>query len=319
MNRARPGLGITLILVMAACFAALDSSVKWLGALLPVLLVLWMRYAIQAAVMAVWLAITRRRGGAGFASDHPRFQAARGALLLTTSALSFWGVQVMPMAEFTALILLTPLLVTLLAGLVLGEHVSPLRWAVVAGGFFGALVVVRPGFGVLGIETALPLAAAMTYAVFQVLTSRLATLDNPYTTHFWTGFVGAGLLAPVLLGWIVAGGIDLGAVLREAGPVAWTWLVLAGLFGTAGHLCLILALGMGPAATLMPFVYVQILFAGAIGWMVFGHLPDRMALVGMALVAACGAAGAWLNLRPGVAAAGASRPAAVAAASTLGD
>jgi drug/metabolite transporter (DMT)-like permease len=315
VNRARPGLGIALILVMAACFAALDSAVKWLGAALPVLLVLWLRYAIQAAVMVVWLAITRRRGGAGFATAHPRFQTARGALLLTTSALSFWGVQLMPMAEFTALILLTPLLVTMLAGLVLGERVSRLRWAVVAGGFIGALVVVRPGTGVLGIEAALPLAAALSYAVFQVLTSRLSTLDNPYTTHFWTGFVGAGLLAPVLLGWIVVGGIDVAGQLSDAGPVVWTWLLLAGLFGTAGHLCLILALGMAPAATLMPFVYVQILFAGAIGWVVFDHLPDGTALVGMAMVAACGAAGAWLNLRP----ASVPRPAPVTLAGTLGD
>lgn len=318
MSPARPGLGIALILVMAACFAALDSTVKWLGAVLPVLLVLWVRYASQALVMAVWLAITRRRGGAGFATGHPRFQFARGALLLTTSALSFWGLQAMPVAEFTALILLTPLIVTMLAGFVLRERVSLLRWAVVVGGFAGALLVVRPGTGLLGWHAALPLAASLSYAVFQVLSSRLATMESPFTTHFWTGFVGAGLLAPVLAGWIVTGGVDIGAALREAGPVAWTWLVLAGLFGTAGHLCLILALGMAPAATLMPFMYTQILIAGAIGWAVFGHLPDRIALAGMALVAACGAAGAWLNLRPGAGATAAPRP-AVAAVSTLGD
>lgn len=297
MTRPRPGLGIALVLAMALCFAALDSTVKWLGAMLPVLLMLWVRYAFQAAVMAVWLAVTSRRGGAGFSTAHPRFQTVRGALLLLTSGLSFFGVQVMPVAEFTALILLTPLIVTMLAGFVLRERVSALRWAVVAGGFAGALLVVRPGSGLLGWHALLPLAAAVSYATFQVLTSRLSTLESPYTTHFWTGFVGAGLLAPVLAGWIVAGGVDVGAVLRDAGPVAWAALALAGLFGTAGHLCLILAMGMAPAATLMPFMYVQILFAAAIGWVVFGHLPDRMALAGMALVGACGAAGAWLNLR----------------------
>ncbi|MFO1334573.1 MAG: hypothetical protein U1E80_05745 [Piscinibacter sp.] len=78
----RPGLGIALILFMAACFATMDTTVKFVGALVPVLVVLWARYGVQAAVMALWLARSSRRGGAGFRSAHPRFQAVRGVLLL---------------------------------------------------------------------------------------------------------------------------------------------------------------------------------------------------------------------------------------------
>lgn len=311
----RPGAGIALVLAMTVCFATLDSTVKYLGAVLPLLLVLWARYAFQAVVMAVWLGVTRRRGGAGFASAHPRFQFTRGVLLLTTSALSFWGVQALPVAEFTALVLLTPLLVTALSGLVLGERVSVLRWAVVAGGFGGALLVVRPGAGVFGWEAALPLGAALSYAVFQVLTSKLSTLESPYTTHFYTGAVGAALLLPVIAAVAAAGGIDLGAVARAATPGVVALVLLAGLCGTVGHLCLILALGLAPASTLMPFMYVQIGVAAVIGWAWFGHVPDAVGLAGMAVVAACGAAGAWLNLRR----APAPRPASVVAADTVAD
>ena len=294
----RPGLGVGLILLMVLCFAALDSSVKVLGATLPVLFVLGFRYAFQAAAMGVWLAVSRRRpGGAGFASAHPRFQIARGSLLLTTSALSFWGVQVLPIAEFTALILLTPLIVTLIAGWVLRERVSALRWAVVVGGFVGALIMVRPGGGVFGWGAALPLAAALSYAVFQVLTSKLSTLESPYTTHFYTGLVGTALVAPVLLGWGLSGGLDWGALMASLRGRDIALLMFAGLAGTVGHLFLILALGMAPASKLMPFMYLQIGVAGIIGWMVFDHRPDGWALAGMAVVAVCGAVGAWLNLR----------------------
>jgi drug/metabolite transporter (DMT)-like permease len=124
---ARPLLGILLILVMAACFAGLDTTVKVLGAFMPVLLMLWLRYAFQAAAMAVWLLVQRRPGG--FKPAHPRFQLLRGVLLLITSAMSFWSVQFLPMAEFTAITMLTPVMVTLLSGWVLHEPVSRARWA----------------------------------------------------------------------------------------------------------------------------------------------------------------------------------------------
>jgi drug/metabolite transporter (DMT)-like permease len=314
LNRPKPGLGVALIVATAICFAGLDSTVKWVGAVVPVLVLLWARYAFQAAVMAVWLALSRRTpGGAGFATAHPRFQIARGALLLTTSALSFLGLQHLPVAEFTALILLTPLIVTLLAGWVLHERVSALRWAVVVGGFVGALIMVRPGSGLLGWAALLPLAGAISYAVFQVLTSRLSTLESPYTTHFHTGLVGAGLLAPWLAGWIATGGLDVGELARQAGWHGLGLVLLAGFFGTVGHLCLILALGVAPASSLMPFMYLQIGMAALLGWWLFGHVPDRWAQLGMAVVAVCGALGAWLNLRESAA------PASVVAADTVAD
>lgn len=312
----RAGLGVLFIALMAVCFVTLDSSVKLLGAGLPVLFILAFRYAFQAAAMALWLAVSRRRpGGAGFRSAHPRFQIARGTLLLTTSALSFWAVQVLPMAEFTALILLTPLLVTLLAGWVLREPVSLLRWAAVAGGFAGALIMVRPGGGVFGWGALLPLAAALSYAVFQVLTSKLSTLESPFTTHCWTGLVGTALALPPLLAWAAFGELDLWALLRGLDGAQWALLLLAGATGTVGHLFLILALGLAPASKLMPFMYLQIGVAGLSGWLVFNHRPDAWALAGMAVVAACGALGAWLNLRGGPAA----RPRSVVEADTSAD
>ncbi|HEY0857950.1 MAG TPA: DMT family transporter [Albitalea sp.] len=304
----RSGIGVALVALMSVCFAGMDTTVKFAGPFLPVLLMLWVRYAFQAAAMTLWLA---RSKTAGFRAAHPKFQLVRGLLLLATSAMSFFGVQFMPVAEFTAIVMLTPVIVTLLAAWLLHERVSPLRWALVAGGFAGALVIIRPGSGLFGWAVLFPLAGTLCYASFQVLTSKLSALESPYTTHFYTGAVGMLMLTPLLL----ASGIDLPGVLHAASGWHIALMFLVGLLGTFGHLLLILALGLAPTATLMPFVYVQVVSAAAFGWWVFGHVPDGWAWVGMAVVTVCGAASAWLNVRE----AAARRPVSAVQVDTMAD
>ncbi len=302
---AHPLQGVLLILLAAACFASLDSTARGLSQPdghwgVPVLLIMTLRYTVQAVVMAVALA---PRGRAGFASAHPKFQWLRGILLLATSFCSFFAVRFMPVPEYTAINMLTPLLVTVLAATVLRESVSRLRWALVFGGFAGALIVIRPGSGTFGWVVALPLLGAVAYASFQVLTSRLAGAESPYTTHFWTGFVGSVVLWPVLGVAAATQGLAGSLALAQHLPAsAWPLMAFCGLLGTTGHLFLILALGKARTATLMPFVYVQIAFASVIGYVFFDHVPDHAAWIGMAVIAACGATSAALNMRrPGAA------------------
>lgn len=294
----RPGLGILLVLVMAACFATMDTTIKFVGAAVPVLVVLWARYGVQAVAMGGWLALSSRRGGAGFRSAHPRFQAVRGALLLASSTFGFFGLQYLPVAEFTAITMLTPVMVTLLAATLLHERVSPRRWALVAGGLAGALIVIRPGSGLFGWAVLLPIGGSMAYASFQVLTRKLASLENPFTTHFYTGLTGTLLVAAALL----ASDIDLQPVLAGAAPSTLVMLLAIGTLGTLGHLLLVLAFGLAPTATLMPFMYAQIAFAAMASAWAFGHAPDGWAWLGMAVVAVCGAGSAWLNVREAAAA-----------------
>jgi drug/metabolite transporter (DMT)-like permease len=296
-QQQHPLLGIGLIVAMAVCFAVMDTTIRWLGSVLPVLLILTTRYLVQALSMALWLAQDRRRG---FRSAHPRFQALRGSLLLVTSGFSFFGLQYVPVAEVTAIFMLTPLLVTLLAAAVLHEPVSRLRWALVGGGFVGALIVIRPGAGLFGWPVLLPVGGMVAYSIFQLLTRRLSDLDDPLVTHFWTGFVGSAVLLPLLL----ASAINVPSLLAAASPAQWGLLLLIGACGTVGHMLLVLAMRLAPTATLMPFLYVQIGVAAALGWFVFGHLPDTAGWVGMALITACGAATAWLNVRPAAVATG---------------
>ena len=303
---AHPLQGVLLILLAAAFFASLDSTARGISQAgtrwgVPVLLIMTVRYTVQAVVMAVALAPL---GRAAFLSVQPKFQWLRGLLLLATSLFSFFAVSLMPVPEYTAINMLTPLLVTVLAAGLLHEQVSTLRWLLVGGGFAGALIVIRPGSGAFGWVVVLPLLAATTYASFQVLTSRLAGTDSPLTTHFWTGLVGTVVMWPVLAVAAAAHGLDASlAIARGLAPAAWLALLACGLLATVGHLFLILALGKARTATLMPFLYTQIAFAALIAWAVFDHVPDHWAWVGMAVIAGCGATSAGLNMRrPGAAA-----------------
>jgi drug/metabolite transporter (DMT)-like permease len=299
MARHRPLAGIGLILTAGVWFITLDTTAKFLGQVLPIVMGLFARYAVQAVIMGAWLALRLARGrGNLFRTAHPRFQLLRGTLLLATSALLFVGLRHMPVAEFTAVGMLSPVLVTVLAAVFLHEKVSTLRMALVAGAFAGALIVVRPGAGIFGWVALIPLTMALVYAAFQLLTRRLSNLEHPLTTHFYTGLVGAVVLSAFL--WFQPP--EAWAAVRNAPPAIWGLLLLIGVAGTVGHLCLILALGMAPMATLMPFTFLQLGFASIAGWLVFRHVPDGWAFVGIAVVGICGAASVWLNLRESAAA-----------------
>jgi drug/metabolite transporter (DMT)-like permease len=277
--------GIVFVLTAVACFAVLDTTAKHVSAVVPVLVAVWFRYLFQAlAVTAFMLPVRGRRL---LATAHPRFQLLRGTLLLTVSLLSFFSVSVMPVGEFTAIVMLAPLAVTLLAAVFLKEKVSPLRWVLVMGGFAGALLIVRPGGQLSGWVTLLPLLMVALYAAFQILTSRMARTEDPMTLHFYTGWVGA-LAMSAVVPWVWQG---------IPGGAAFAQLCLVGLTGTVGHFLLILAYGRAPASTLSPYLYSQIGFAMLGGWWIFGHVPGALEWAGIGMIALCGASAGWLSAR----------------------
>ncbi len=292
---AKPLLGIALLVIAVTEFAFLDAAARWLGGRVPLQLVLLVRYSTQMIFMAGALAWLGWRSGSlhGFKTQHPRFQLARGALLLFSSAMVFVAVRHMPLAEVTSISMLGPVLVTLLAASVLHEKVTRLQFLLVAVSFLGALVVVRPGSGIFGWVALLPLANAISYAFFNLLTGRLVKLESPYTTNFYTGLVGTGLM--LLIG-LLSGQAFVQPLLALQAQEAWV-LAAAALLGTTGHLMLILAMQRTPTSTLMPFSYLQIPAAAGAGFLIFGHIPDGWAWLGMAIVATSGAVLVWLNLR----------------------
>ncbi len=276
--------GIALLITAVACFAVLDTTTKAVSVSVPVVMAMWFRYAFQA--VATTIAVLPRGRGI-LRTAHPRFQCLRGLLLLTSSALAFFSLQYMPVGEFTAVVMITPLVITLLASPMLGERVSALRWALVAGGFLGTLVIIRPLDEAFDWALLLPLGLVASNAWFQILTSQMVKTEDPVTMQFYTGWVGTLVTSAVLpFFWTRLDSLTL-----------WAGLVFMGVMGTVGHFMMILAYARAPVSTLTPFLYAQIGFAMLGGWLVFSHVPDRWSMLGMGLIAICGAAGAWLTVR----------------------
>ena len=289
----RHGAGIALALLTPLLFAASDTAVRYLNGAVPLIAILAARYVTHLLVMGPYLIFGRRHG---FASANPVFQLVRGLLLLGCSGLFLIALQHMPVAECTAVLMLTPVIVTLMAATLLKESVTPLRWVLVIGAFVGVLVIVRPGSGVFGWSALLPFAAALLYAMFQTLTSRYAARENAYTTHFWTAAVGLVALLPfaALPHAADPAGDLLGSLAALPAPSIAVLLGI-GVASTAGHLWLILAFERAPASVVSPLLYFQIAAAVVFSGWFMGQWPDAWGWLGIAIVAACGAGTARLN------------------------
>ena len=138
-------------------------------------------------------------------------------------------------------------------------------------------------------HTLLPVGLAFVVAWFQTLTSKLAKTEDPATMHLYTGWVGALVSALGLpFVWQSRPSFEL-----------WGLMALIGVLGAVGHFLLILGYQRAPAATVTPYLYTQIGFAMLGGWVVFSHVPDGLSILGMAMIAVCGAVGAWLVVREG--------------------
>ena len=281
--RSQQGTGVLLIVLATLAFALLDTTTKHATLLVPVLLLLWFRYLFQAVVtFALRFPV---QGWSLLQTANPRFQMLRSVLLLITSGCSFFGLQHLPVGEFTAMVMLSPLAATALAARMLKNKVSSRRWWLMSGGLLGVLLVVRPGGQVFSWALLFPVLLVTTYAWFQVLTSQLSGAENPYTTHFYTGLVGALVMTPIaVFSW------DSAALLTY-----WPWFMLVGFFGTFGHLMLIRAYQRASAPVLTPYLYGQIAFATLLGWLVFDHVPDAWAWLGIAVIAASGVGNAMLS------------------------
>ena len=277
--------GIAYVVLSVACFAVLDTVTKNVSASMSLMLALWFRYLIQALFSTVFF--LPKRGMALFKTDHPRFQVARGVLLFVSSMCAFYGLKYLPVGEFTAIASVTPLVVTLMAAMSLGEKVRKLRWALVLGAFAGTLVIVRPGSQHFDWVLIFPLLLILTNSSFQLLTRKMTSTEDPVTMNVLTGWVGT-LLGALILPFVWELPTDWHL---------WVQLLIMGIFATVGHYLLIMAFSKAPATVLTPYFYTQIGFAMLGGWLMFDHVPDHWTLVGIGIVAMCGALGALLTVR----------------------
>lgn len=272
----RPLLGIALLVGSGVCFTLLDAAAKHVIAVVPVMMALSARYLLQSVLSSALL----RLAGQHRVPPARRWalQLLRGVLLLASSVMAVLAIERMPLAEFTAIVLLTPLVVSLVAVLVMKESLDSAGWGLLALSFAGTLLIVRPGGAVEGVAAAYTLCCVVLSVSYHLLTGVLGRSEHPTTTHLISTWTATALLLLMLpWNWAPVGSMAL-----------WGWMGFMGLAGAFGHLMVAHAYRHAPASTLAPFQYVCLVWATLLGWAVFEHLPDRITFAGMALIAACG-------------------------------
>jgi drug/metabolite transporter (DMT)-like permease len=271
LRRALP-----LVLVAGLCFSTLDATAKYLIQDHALFLVVWARYAGQALVVTP---IAWHRGGRAFwRTRHLRIQVVRALCLVTATACFFGGLRFLPLAEGSAITFLAPVFAVLLSIPVLGERPTRGRWIAAFTGFAGILILLRPGSAVFHPAVVLLLGAAISNALYQLLTRRLPN-DSPYTTLFYTASVGTVALSLAL------------PFFETNATFTWRetfFFLLLGFLAGVGHWMFITALTVAPASLVAPFTYVQMIWATLYGWAIFGHLPDRLSALGMAVILVSG-------------------------------
>ena len=267
---------LPLFLLAGFCLSSLDATAKWLVRDHALWVVVWARYAGQMIVVTpvAW----QRRGPGFWQTGKLRLQLLR-SLFLLLATLGFWGgLRYLPLAEASSITFLAPTFVVLLSWPVLRERATRARRIASTVGFIGILILLRPGSAILQPAVLLLIGAALANALYQLLTRRLLD-ESPYTTLFYSASVGtlaltAGLPFTVDLEHLLAVGI---------GPLA-----LLGCLAGLGHYAMTHAYLAAPASLLTPFTYLQIVWATAFGYVLFGQHPDALSGLGMAVVVASG-------------------------------
>ncbi len=282
MGQQNTRLGILLMVATTFVFSMQDGISRHLAGEYNVLMVVTIRYWFFAAFV-VSIA-SRKAGGVGAAAatSQPIVQILRGALLALEICVMVLAFTLLGLIESHAVFTCYPLLVAALSGPVLGEHVGWRRWVAIGIGFIGVLIILQPGFGVFSPYALVPLAAALMFALYGLLTRYVARRDSAATSFFWTGVVGATLLTPLgLWFWEPMTGPD------------WGWMGVLCITGAMGHWLLIRAYEVAEASAVQPFAYLQLVFAAGLGVSVFSEDIRLNVVLGAGIIVAAGLFTLW--------------------------
>jgi drug/metabolite transporter (DMT)-like permease len=264
------------MLLAVSTFSCLDAASKYLAALYAVPIVVWARYLFQMLLMVLALGPRMRMGL--LRTANLRLQIMRALVLTASSLLFLTALSRMPLAEAASIAFMAPMFIAVLSGPVLHERVERRTWLALGAGFLGVLLIVRPGTALFSWVGLLPLGSAFMMAVYQMMTRRLAGRDAALTTLFYPALVGS-LVVPIVF--------PMALTLPER-PAHAAMFCALGVLGGIGHFLLIRAHDYAPPSVLGPFMYGQLLTALALGWLVFGQLPDGVAMLGMLIIALSG-------------------------------
>jgi len=272
------------ILLSTLLFASHDGISKYLTEFYAPVLVVWARFMTQSLLM---IGIFAPRMGLDIVrTKQPKLQLARGVCMMTASLCFVMGLRYVPVGEATAVVFLSPVVVTWYAGRVLKEKINVGQWAAVFAGLLGVLIIVRPGSALFTPAILFPMGTSISMAVFQVLTRQLLLSDHVVSTNFFTTLTCTLLMSTIV-----------GFFWQTPTVVDFVFAILGGTLAMIGHMLLTYAYRYASIVTLAPFSYAQIVFAALVAFLFFGHTPDSMTLTGMAIIILSGVCLIWWQRR----------------------
>lgn len=255
-------------------FTLMDAAAKLLTHEIGVWPTLWVRYFGQAVLVVI---IVLPRIKQVVKTSFPVLQLTRSVFLMCATMCFFWGISNIGLAEATAIMDISPVLITLGAVLFLGERIGIRRVFGIFGALIGALIVIRPGTDVFTIYALFPLGAAICYSGYNLITRFVGAREDPWTSLFYTALFGATVLSAIV-------------------PFYWqplssfiiTLMVVLSVLATLAQWLLIKALSIGEASLLAPIGYIALIFATLWGFLLFGDLPDHWTVAGAGVIVASG-------------------------------
>ncbi len=268
------GKGLLLMALGMFLFSAVDTTAKFLTDSLHPFQIVWTR---QLGLLVAAIALIAIHGQSILRTAHPWLQLLRGGVAACSAALFIFGVSYVALADAVAVSFVAPFMVTILGALILREPVGIRRWVAVALGFAGALIVIRPGLGVVHPAAGFVVLAAFFFAVRQIISRALSDTDRTATTIVYTALVSVAVLTlPMAYVWKTPSGSE------------WVLLLLVAVLAAAAEICVIKALELAMAVVVAPVQYTLIVWGTFYGFVVFGQLPDIWTWAGAAIIVATG-------------------------------
>lgn len=282
MTKQNERLGILLMIITTIVFASQDGLSKYLATEYNVYMVVMIRYWFFAAFVISMS--SRRTGGIKRVAKtkSPLLQIFRSLILVAEMCITILAFTLLGLAETHAIFASYPLIIAMLSGPILGEYVGWRRWLAISVGFIGILIILNPGNGIFSPYALVPLAGAILFALYGLLTRYVGQYDNSSTSFFWTGVVGS--IAMTVVG------------LNFWDPVSksdWSIMLLLSASGVVGHYLLIKCYEVAEASAVQPFAYLQLIWASMIGIIIFGEQITTNVLIGACIIVGAGLFTLW--------------------------
>jgi S-adenosylmethionine uptake transporter len=261
-----------------------DSMVKLLSETISVGMITWLRFLIQGVVIYLFLHFSKR------ALERPTLPHIWLALMVSLAILFlFWGLKYLPLANNITLFFVEPLILVVLSAIFLQERITKAKLIAVFFGLLGAIIVIRPNWSLYGVAALLPIASALCFAIYMVLTryfSRIGKLGSALALQLWVSVIAGGLFTLIIMGAYPLKIEFFALKVPDVGEVSL--LFLAGVIGAFVHILVTMALKKADASILAPLQYLEIIGGALLGWMIFGDVLDMYTIIGGVMIVGAG-------------------------------